>query len=157
VASVELIYKTWSEDPPTWECHHPGYVTECNFFQRAEKLQFGRSARAWRKPVLHIVAGTYGNVITDMPSVDGQDCPAFEAPDSAKKCSNHIVWACGYSVDEEQAQLVDQVPEGVEVCQPCAEKLAFLRKREDEQQQIDRSKYNAETKRLLEAAGVLPT
>jgi hypothetical protein len=102
---------------------------ESVFIAEHAPRRYGRSKRAWRTPRLHIIAGE--RVIIDDATI-------------------YTVWCCGYST--EYVQITDIVPDGVEICQPCASALAFWRQRADEQAEIDRAAYNMETRRLLEAA-----
>ena len=107
-------------------------------FTPSTRLTYGRSKRAWRTPRLHIVAGQTVNVyVAGLPDEE------------------YVVWWCSgdnAAIRTDKAQVLTELPDGFEICQPCAERMAFARKRADEQQAPDRAAYNAETKRLIEAA-----
>ena len=108
---------------------------ETHTFTPAPTMRYGRSKRMWRTPKVHIVAG-YSRVAYD--DVD----------------ERYVVWWCENTaaVLVDKASVHDELPEGFEVCQPCAEQMAFERRRADEQTMPDRAAYNAETQRLLQKA-----
>jgi hypothetical protein len=123
---------------PSLFAYDQGDAAERFAFTPATSLAFGRSKRTWRTPRMHIVAGFTHNTYAD------------GAPEE------YVVWWCGPNTAAlllDKASVHDALPDGFEACQPCAERMAFERKRIEEQVAPDREAYNAETHRLLKVAG----
>lgn len=63
-----------------------------------------------------------------------------------------IVGACGSA--SEGASQWGELPNGMEICQPCAEAIEFVHRRDSERILPDRASYNDRTRELLSSVGM---
>jgi hypothetical protein len=116
------------------------YVVTFSRDEGDDQLRYVRAASQWRRPLVHILRQAYYMVEQD------HDGERTRWDSYAPMCS----WYGNGSYNE--ADVFDTPPDGVSVCQRCADRLAFEAQRERQRQAPDPRAYDERTGTVLDLA-----
>lgn len=102
--------------------------------------RYVRSGNCWRRPTFHIAT----QVLTTEIEATG-----VHAHPSLNGTTEGVGTACGGGYDGLDHTFVDEIPDGCELCQICAEKLAAAKRKADQIATPDRSAYHRRTEELM--------
>lgn len=116
-------------------------------------MVFIRNRSRWRTPVFHLSFERFYRVAHSIE----RDPRYVQEEQDWDQAHTGLFYRAACGTDHKEPTVCEQLPDGCEICQRCAERYLFEKRRTAEQTFPDRAAYNEYTMMLLRRAGITTT